>query len=431
MAASDDRPLAGQAWLSARPSRKVLTALRAGGRPARFVGGCVRDGLLGRPDDGGALDLATPERPERVIRMLEAAGLRAIPTGLAHGTVTAIAGGRHFEITTLRRDVATDGRHAEVAFTEDFRADAARRDLTINAMSCDAAGRLYDYFSGRSDLAAGRVRFVGEAAQRIREDYLRILRFFRFFAHYGRAPADAVALAACGAAAPALARLSGERIQAEMLKLLQAPDPLPALRLMAGTGVLGQVVPGEVALARLARLSDVAPASEPLVRLAALLRPPPAAPEAAARVAERWRLSNHDAERLLAMTAGDLPDPGATLAARGRDLHRLGRDRYRDLVRIAAADAAGAAGDRAGSELSEALAAADAWEPKTLPVDGHDVMALGVPAGPEVGRILRALEAWWALCDFAPNRAACLAEVRRLVAGDRDARRKAARPAQP
>jgi poly(A) polymerase len=201
MSARAARPLAGQSWLRARSSRRVLAALEADGQEARFVGGCVRDGLLGRSVED-YIDLATPERPEQVIGLLERAGLPVIPTGLAHGTITTLADGRHFEITTLRRDVACDGRHAEVAFTDDFAADAARRDLTINAMSCDRAGRLYDYFGGRDDLAAGRVRFVGDAGARIAEDYLRILRFFRFFAHYGRPPAEAAALAACGAAAP-------------------------------------------------------------------------------------------------------------------------------------------------------------------------------------------------------------------------------------
>ena len=226
MAARRDRPLAAQAWLRAPASRRVLAALGADGHAARFVGGCVRDGLLGLPDVGRELDVATPERPDQVIRLLERAGLPAIPTGLAHGTVTTLADDRRFEITTLRRDVACDGRHAEVEFTDDFALDAARRDFTINAMSCDAAGRLYDYFGGRADLAAGRVRFVGDAAARIAEDYLRILRFFRFFAYYGRPPADAEALAACGAAAPELRRLSGERIQAEMVRLLEVARSL-------------------------------------------------------------------------------------------------------------------------------------------------------------------------------------------------------------
>jgi poly(A) polymerase len=412
MAARDDRPLAAQAWMRAPASRRVLAALSADGHAARFVGGCVRDGLLGLPDVGRELDLTTPERPEQVIRLLERAGLPAIPTGLAHGTVTTVTDGRRFEITTLRRDLACNGRHAEVAFTDDFAIDAARRDFTINAMSCDGAGRLYDYFDGRADLAAGRIRFVGQAAARIAEDYLRILRFFRFFARYGRPPADAEALAATRAAAPELRRLSGERIQAEMLKLLDAADPLPALRLMAETGVLGQTVPGPVALERLAGVLAVAPDSDPVVRLAALLRPPPAGPAAAERVAERWRMANRDAARLLALTRKPLPDVSASPSERARGLHRLGAERYADLVRLAAADVAGAP----PAALAEALAAAVAWEPKRLPVGGDDILALGVPAGPRVGAILAALEAWWVAHDFAPDRAACLAEARRLVA---------------
>jgi poly(A) polymerase len=408
-----ERPLAAQPWLRAPSSRRVLTALRADGREARFVGGCVRDGLLGR-SVGKEIDLATPERPERVIRLLERAGLPAIPTGLAHGTVSTIADGRHFEITTLRRDVACDGRHAEVEFTDDFAADAARRDFTINAMSCDRTGRLYDYFGGRADLAAGRVRFVGDAAARIAEDYLRILRFFRFFARYGQPPADAAALAACREAAPALRRLSGERIQAEMIKLLGAADPLPALRLMAKTGVLAHVIPGPVAVGRLSRLLEVAPDSDAMVRLAALLRPPPADPKAAEQVAARWRLANRETARLHDMTREPLPDLGAAPQARARDLHRLGAECYADLVRIAAAEGDG----DMRVALADALAAARSWQPRRLPVGGDDILALGVPAGPRVGAILKALEAWWVEHDFAPDHAACLAEARRLLAED-------------
>jgi poly(A) polymerase len=377
------------------------------------VGGCVRDGLLGR-SVGKEIDLATPERPEQVIRLLERAGLPAIPTGLAHGTVSTIANRRHFEITTLRRDVACDGRRAEVEFTDDFAADAARRDFTINAMSCDRVGRLYDYFGGRGDLAAGRVRFVGDAAARIAEDYLRILRFFRFFAHYGQPPADAAALAACAIAAPELRRLSGERIQAEMIKLLGAADPLPALRLMAEAGVLAHVIPGPVARARLTRLLEVGPNSDVMVRLAALLRPPPADPETAEEVAARWRLANRDADRLRGMTRDPLPELGALPAARVRDLYRLGAKRYADLVRIAAAEGDG----DTSAPLADALAAAKNWKPKRLPVGGDDILALGVPGGPQIGVILAALEAWWMARDFAPDRAACLAEARRLLAAD-------------
>jgi poly(A) polymerase len=412
MSCDAERPLAGQPWLTTPAARAVLAALTAGGRPARFVGGCVRDGLLGRAGAGADLDLATPERPERVMRLLDEAGIRPLPTGLAHGTVSAVLGGQRFEVTTLRRDLACDGRHAEVEFTEDFAADAARRDFTINAMSCDGEGRVFDYFGGRADLEAGRVRFVGRAAERIAEDYLRILRFFRFFAHYGREPADAGALRACAAAAAEIGRLSGERVQAEMLKLLEAGDPLPALRLMATSGVLDQVMLGPVALERLARLLRLAPDEDALLRLGALLRPPPAPADAAARVAERWRLSNRDGERLRAITGETLPELVAQSAERRRALHRLGVAPYLDLARIAAADVGG---KQARTALAAARAEAAAWQPRRLPIDGDDVLALGVPAGPRVGVILAAVEDWWVAEDFAPDRAACLAYARSLI----------------
>ncbi len=408
---TDARPLAGQPWLRAPASRKVLRALQAGGRPARFVGGCVRDGLLGRAGLRADLDLATPEPPEAVMRLLEAAGLKALPTGLAHGTVTTVVGSRRFEITTLRRDVLTDGRHALVAFTDDFEADAARRDFTINAMSCDAEGRLYDYFGGQADLEAGRVRFVGAAEQRIAEDYLRILRFFRFFAHYGRPPADPEALAAAARAAPEIARLSGERIRTEMLKLLEAPDPLPALRLMADSAVLSEVIRGPVAQGRLARLLALAPEADPLLRLGALLRPPPAGPDAVGTVAGRWRLANRDAARLEAMTGAPLPALEASSAERRRALHRLGPELYADLVRLAAADARG----DASLPLADALAEAVAWRPRKLPLGGDDLLALGLAPGPRLGDILAQIEAWWIEQDFAPDHAACLAYARSLV----------------
>jgi poly(A) polymerase len=241
--ASGDVPLATAPWLAAPESRRVLAALAADGRPARFVGGCVRDALLDPARDVADLDLATPERPERVMALCRAAGLKVIPTGLKHGTVTVHDGARTYEVTTLRRDVATDGRHAVVEFTDDFAADAARRDFTINAMSCDAEGRLFDPFNGREDLAAGRVRFVGDARARIVEDYLRILRYFRFYARFGRAPVDAEALGACAALAGGIGRLSGERVRQELLKLLVAPGAVASLGLMREAGVLGHVLP--------------------------------------------------------------------------------------------------------------------------------------------------------------------------------------------
>lgn len=409
----EERPLEGAPWLDAPASRRVFDALQASGREARFVGGCVRDHLLGRTAPRPDLDVATQEPPERVLRLLGDAGIKAIPTGLAHGTVTAVLGERRYEITTLRRDVACDGRHAEVAFTDDFRLDAARRDFTINAMSCDLGGRLFDDFGGRSDLAAGRVRFVGKPATRIAEDRLRILRFFRFFAHYGRPPADPPALAAAARAAGGIDALSGERVQVEMLKLLAAESPLPTLRLMVETGVLAQVLPMPAGLDRLERLIALAPDADPLLRLATLLRSNPAG---AAWVTERWRLSRRDAERLEALTSRELPSLEAPAEEHRRWLHRLGADHFVDLARLAAAER----GD-ARDGLEQAVAAAERWWPQTLPVGGADVLALGVPAGPAVGDLLAGLEAWWIERDFAPDRQACLAELHRRV-GDPEPR---------
>ena len=226
-AAATSERIAPQAWMTAPETRAVVAALSAAGAEVRFVGGCVRDALAGRRVKD--VDLATTDRPERVIELLQAAGLKAVPTGLDHGTVTAIAGHRPFEITTLREDVETDGRRARVAFTDDWQADAARRDLTFNAMSCSPEGDLFDPFGGRADLAAGRGRFVGDPRARIQEDYLRLLRFFRFQAHYGRVPPEPATLAVLRDLAPQLASLSGERLRSELLRLLEAPDPLPVV----------------------------------------------------------------------------------------------------------------------------------------------------------------------------------------------------------
>ena len=221
--------------MTAPATRAVTEALSAEGATVRFVGGCVRDAVLGR--DAKDVDIATPDPPETVIALLEAAGLKAVPTGIAHGTVTAVADGTPFEVTTLRHDVETDGRHAKVAFTDDWVADAARRDFTLNALYCDADGALYDPVGGIEDARRGRVRFVGDARARIEEDALRLLRFFRFHAHYGRGEADATALAACRELAPLLANLSGERLRDETLKLLAAPESAPVVALMIDMGV--------------------------------------------------------------------------------------------------------------------------------------------------------------------------------------------------
>ena len=401
-------------WLTAPESRAVLAALTAGGWPARFVGGCVRDALIDPGRDVADLDLATPERPERVIELMRAAGIRVVPTGLKHGTVTAFLGRHVFEITTLRRDVACDGRHAEVEFTDDFAADAARRDFTINAMSCDAAGRLFDPFGGAADLRAGRIRFVGDARRRITEDYLRIIRFFRFFARFGRPPADAEALAACAAEAAGIDRLSGERVSEELLRLLIAAGAATALELMRETGVLAHIVPWPIEVAPLVRLAAAWPDADPLLRLAALTRGAGPSPADIERLAMRLRLSNAERDRLGRLLLSDLPDVTGTPATRRRQMFELGAETYTDLVRLA--HALGAA-DRAAAE--SALAHAAQWRPPAFPLRGDDLIARGIAPGPELGHLLAQVREAWVASDFSLDRDACLRRLDELIAAAR------------
>lgn len=406
-AAADHRLEPKPDWMTRAETRAVMAALAAAGPAPRYVGGCVRNALLDRPVED--IDIATPLPPDAVIRALEAARIKAVPTGIDHGTVTAVAGHRPFEITTLRVDVETHGRHATVAFTDDWEADAARRDFTMNALSAETDGTIHDYFGGIEDARAGRVRFVGDAARRIVEDYLRILRFFRFYAHFGRTPPDAATLAAIRGHVGGLDRLSGERLRQELRKLLSAPDPVPACRLMSDTGAAGAVL-GEAAfdaargLDRLAALTALEPTPDWVRRLAALLV---AEPEAAAARADRLRLSNVETRRLTALAEPPPPLPkDADARALRAWLYRQGHDgRDRLLLLLAGAPA----DDPRRALVPEAMA----WEPPQLPINGRDALAAGVPPGPAVGEALRTMEDWWIDRDFAPDRAACLEELRR------------------
>lgn len=404
------RRIAPVAWMIAPETVAVVRALQADGAGVRFVGGCVRDTILGRAITD--IDIATPDPPEKVLTLLARDYVRAIPTGIAHGTVTAVIDHQHFEVTTLRVDVESHGRHATVAFTDDWVADAARRDLTFNAMSLAPDGALYDPFGGLADLEAGRVRFVGEARSRILEDHLRLLRFFRFHAWFGRGPFDAAGFAAAREMAQLLPKLSGERVQAEMKKLLSAPDPLPALAGMRDCGALAQILPEDGAFDRLralvAREAAASLPADPIRRLAALVRG-----RATGEIAARWRLSNADAERLAALAAPvDTLDAGVDARAMRRVLYRRGALLGRDLALLAWAEN-NAPDERPWRAMLDEAAR---WEPRELPIKGADVMALGVPKGPEVGRLLSAVEDWWLGRDFAPDRAACLVELKRLAA---------------
>ncbi|WP_439814915.1 CCA tRNA nucleotidyltransferase [Zavarzinia sp. CC-PAN008] len=405
-------PVAAQAWFQAPATRRILDAVA----PARFVGGCVRDALLGRTAKD--IDLATPLTPEQVMARAKEAGIRTVPTGLAHGTVTLIADHVAIEVTTLRRDVETDGRHAVVAFTDDWAADAARRDFTMNALYADAEGRVHDLVGGIADLERGLVRFVGEPDQRIAEDRLRVLRYFRFHAWYGRGAPDAPALAACARAAGTLGRLSAERVGAELFKLLSAPDPLPALVLMDGAHVLPALLPQPLDLARLAALVAIEGRLKQVdadLRLAALVR---LGPDAVAGFSQGLRLSRRRQERLAALAAPRLPlRPDMAPQAMRRLLFLAGAQTVRDHLMLSWAEAA-QRGEASDPEAWQALLAqVDAWVPVALPVRGADVVALGVAPGPAVAQALAEVQDWWVEGDFAAGRAACLARLRARVGG--------------
>jgi len=361
---------------------------------ARLVGGSVRDALAGR--EVADVDLATPDAPEEVVAALRAAGLKSAPTGLKHGTVTAISAHRGFEVTTLRRDEETDGRHATVAWTGDWREDAARRDFTINAMSMRRDGAVFDYFGGIADLEAGRVRFVGDPAARIAEDYLRVLRFFRFHARYANGPPDPATLAALRHGVPGLAQLSAERVWSELKRILATPDPVGALALMAELGVLQAALPEATDVDRLRRLVGSGAPPDPLLRLAAL------APSDPAALAERLRLSTAERETLEALAGPAVPP-----ASDDADLRRALADTPADEL-IGRSWLAGSP-----PEIRSRLAALP--RPR-FTIQGRDALALGVPPGPLVGELVRAVRAWWMEGGCVASPAECRAELARRVA---------------
>ena len=395
-------------WMTAPETAAVMHALVE----ARFVGGAVRNALLGTPV--ADVDIAVPMPPAEAVTRLSAAGIRAVPTGIEHGTVTAVTGRRAFEVTSLRRDVETDGRRATVAFTDDWAEDAMRRDFTINALYAGSDGEIFDYASGVEDLITGRVRFMGDPATRIAEDYLRILRLFRFHAWYGKGEIDEPALRAAAAARGKLATLSAERVAKEMLRLLEAGRPGPVLRVMAATGILSEVLPGELDMVRLERLCELDAEnlydSDALLRLAALLKE-----GEGEAVAERWKLSNAGRTRLEAALAGGERIASHLKAADVRRLlYRLGTGPFRDRVRLA-----WAAAPRSQPVLAWRLLLkmAETWERPRFPLTGRDVMAAGVPEGAAVGEVLAALEGEWIASDFLMDEVALREKLAALAAG--------------
>ena len=395
--------------MTAEAARTLLSRLAAEGDKARFVGGCVRDTLAER--EVGDIDVATEAPPDRVMALLDGRGIRVVPTGLAHGTVTALVDGAVYEITTLRRDVETDGRRATVAFTDDWLGDAARRDFTINALYLDADGTLYDPTGGLDDLRAGRVRFVGAPPERLEEDVLRLLRFFRFHAGYGTGAPDAAAMAACRAFAPRLSGLSGERVWSELRRTLSAPDPGKALRPMEETGSLRLAVPGAEALDRLDRAvrieAELGLDPSAIRRLAAVLVPEASDIDGLVR---GLRLSRAESGRLekAVRASADLiasPDPSSI----GERLYRWGETAFGDALAVAWADRRSMGGDETAFHgHAHALAA---WSRPVFPVGGGDAVALGEEPGPAIGRALEEVEAWWIGEGFEPGRDACLARL--------------------
>lgn len=407
-------------WLRSQPIQAVFAALAAGGFTGRAVGGIVRNSLLGRAITD--IDVATDALPGDVVRLASASGLKPIPTGIAHGTVTVMSAGVPVEVTTLRRDVATDGRHAEVAFTADWTADAARRDFTINAIYCDADGRIFDPLGGLADLhPTTRVRFIGSPTDRIREDYLRILRFFRFTAAFADDGAiDPAGLAACAEERGGLAIISGERIQAEMAKLLVARFALSSVAAMAASGVLAAVTVAHPRCDDLQRLIEdeqrLGMAPDAVRRLAAVLV---SGIDDARSIDRRFKLSARDRERLR-FAAG--PDVGTAMAgtwavtspsaARAR-LYRLGVLAFTDSVLLSAARAPDLL---PADRVDQLIVLARDWPVPTFPISGRDLMALGLGPGRMMGTLLAALEREWIASDFTLDATKLLDSARRQLA---------------
>lgn len=414
--------LAGKAgWLDEKHLQKLLAALSQGDELARVAGGAVRNALLGQPV--ADVDLATTTLPQETMRRARAAGFKPVPTGVEHGTVTVVAGGKPYEVTTLRADIETDGRHAKVSFGRDWKADAERRDFTMNALYAEADGTVIDLVGGLGDIEARRLRFIGDAETRIREDYLRILRFFRFFAWYGDGRPDAEGLKACARMKEGLDRLSVERVWMELKKLLAAPDPSRALLWMRQAGVLSRVLPesekwGIDAVHGLVKTGqDLGWAPDALLRLEAIVPPDAARMK---ELAERLKLSKSEANRLQRWALTE-PLAATTIEATlAKGLYRGDPQGIADRLRLALASARRRAAeeDKAMMEaggLSRLLAFAGKWEKPVFPVKGADLAALGVPAGPTLGALLKQLETDWIESGFSLGRAALLERAQEAI----------------
>ncbi|AGB71941.1 MULTISPECIES: CCA tRNA nucleotidyltransferase [Rhizobium] len=413
--------VADEAWFRDEALQRVLALLDADGGEGRVVGGAVRNSLMGLPV--ADIDIATTLLPETVVERAEAAGIKAVPTGIAHGTVTLVIDGKPFEITTLRRDVETDGRRAVVAFSRDWQADAERRDLTINALYASADGVVVDLVGGLADLERRNIRFIGDAATRIAEDHLRILRFFRFFAYYGTGRPDAEGLRACAAAKSKISTLSAERVWSEMKKLLAAPDPGRALLWMRQIGILTEVLPetekwGIDAIPGLiAAEQALGWPAEALLRLAAIV-PPDAA--RLAKLAERLRLSKAEGAYLQAWANAPIVKDDISEAAFDRLLYRHDQTgvavRLKLALAVARSKAEGDFEEMARvARLGKLLERTANWKKPAFPLNGADALATGVNPGPRVGELLGKIEQEWLDGNFLMNRASLLARLKDLA----------------
>jgi poly(A) polymerase len=407
-------PTINAAWFKAKETQALLAALdsaRAGS--ARFVGGCVRNTLMGAPVDD--LDIATQLTPDQVIAVCQQANFAAHPTGIEHGTITVVVDHKPFEVTTLRRDVSTDGRRATVAFTESWEEDAQRRDFRMNALYADAQGKVHDPTGGGLDDArAGRVIFIGDASTRIREDYLRILRFFRFNAWYARTPIDPAGLHACAELVAGLDTLSVERVWKEVKKMLGAPDPRAAWEGMKAIEVRARALPemsNETRLDALCTLeADLMLPIDAMTRIAASLSDQ----QSAKAMAVRLKLSNEERDRLVAALGDDVKITSyMSLREMRRAIYRIGNEAFRDRVMLAWASA--------GVEKAQAwralVAHAQMWKPPKMPLTGDEVMAAGVAAGPKVGAVMREVEEWWIDADFPDDKLSLIERLKAVAQG--------------
>lgn len=412
--------LLSPAWLQWPETQYLIKAFAAHNAPLRFVGGAVRDALL--RIEVQDVDAATTLPPKTVLALLTAAKIQALPIGIAHGTITAIINGKHFEITTLRKDVSTDGRWAKVEYTDNWEEDAARRDFTMNAMYLSPAGELFDYFGGENDARNGRVRFIGEPAQRIEEDYLRILRFFRFHAHYGAGDPDEEAVTACANDAKCMKKLSGERIQHEMLKLLSAPRPAATIALMNDREILHHVLAYDVRdtamLERLEKIEDVLrqhpPASVRLSTLLLGLGSHMTHDEAIKKITKRWRLSNELVSELHMLTDHVAAfDPELTEHEQKRVIRKLGTDHFGHALLVAWAYGKEPISDR--HAYAGMLEFSSEWVIPPFPVTGKDLIALGIKPGKKMGQLLAALEDSWERSDYTMDKETLLKKAQTLA----------------